>query len=187
VSVWACVPPTKLLSWEAAIAAASALQGVGRIVSLTLQHRVLLLLVTQGTGQIAHAATAGDGFITDPAIISSYKGKKFSTTRYTLDGKCVCVGGENDICRAHIRGVEGGAAAKHTSVRGPSAQRLLQGRQCYPAQKTPGAPTATTDVLTVPLLVLCRNRGPQSFLQVAHGQALCTKRGLGTPLLCTGV
>jgi len=42
----------------------------------------------QGTGQIAHAAAPGDGFITDSEIINSYKGKKFSTTRYTIEGKC---------------------------------------------------------------------------------------------------
>jgi hypothetical protein len=41
----------------------------------------------QGTGQIAHAATSGDGFVTDPAVIASYKGKRFKTSRYTLDGE----------------------------------------------------------------------------------------------------
>lgn len=42
----------------------------------------------QGTGQIAHAAAPGDGFITDSEIINFYKGKKFSTTRYTIEGEC---------------------------------------------------------------------------------------------------
>ena len=46
----------------------------------------------QGTGQIAQAAVAGDGFITDADIIKSYKGKSFTTKRYTLDGEHYALG-----------------------------------------------------------------------------------------------
>lgn len=44
------------------------------------------IFVLEGTGQIAHGAPSGDGFVTDKKVIDSYKGKRFATTRYTIDG-----------------------------------------------------------------------------------------------------
>lgn len=44
------------------------------------------IYVLEGTGQIGYGIPSGDGFVTDPNIISSFKGKKTCTTRYCFDG-----------------------------------------------------------------------------------------------------
>jgi hypothetical protein len=42
--------------------------------------------VLEGTGQIAYAVPSGDGFVTDPAVVHQFAGKKFCTTRYCTTG-----------------------------------------------------------------------------------------------------
>lgn len=44
------------------------------------------VFVLEGTGQVGYGIPSGDGFVTDPAVLRSFAGKRACTTRYCLDG-----------------------------------------------------------------------------------------------------
>ena len=63
------------------------------IVAARNYEAVQLHAATQGTGQVAYAIPAGDGFVTDAPTIASFAGKKQCTTRYCTTGALqLCAG-----------------------------------------------------------------------------------------------
>lgn len=56
---------------------------------LTIPHNANHLLTPplQGTGQIGYGIPSGDGFVTDAAVINSFKGQTTKTTRYSMQGE----------------------------------------------------------------------------------------------------
>lgn len=89
--------------------------------------------VLQGTGQIAHAATSGDGFTTDQAVIASYKGKRFKASRYELEGvmtvvqRGICAGCTCCLRPGVHRRVHAASLIRYTPHTRPSPPKLNNG------------------------------------------------------------
>lgn len=79
-------PDNKKLFWQPRFGRPSITQLYRDAMEAIYKVHPEAIFVLEGTGQIAYAIPSGDGFVTDPGVINSFKGKTFATTRYTIQG-----------------------------------------------------------------------------------------------------